>query len=134
VRWLLDTDTCIALIKGRSERAARRLRARTVGQVGISSITFGELAYGAARSARPEQNLSALQEFMLPLEVAAFDEAAGSTYGSVRAGLTAAGTSIGPLDTLIAAHALALDVVLVTHNTREFARVAGLRLDDWIGD
>lgn len=132
MRWMLDTDTCIGLIRRRPPEALRRLRSRGIGQVGISSITLGELAFGAARSSQPQQSREALDEFLFALDVAHYDEAAAFAYGSVRAALASTGTPIGPLDTLIAAHALSLDVTLVTHNRREFARVAGLRVDDWL--
>ncbi len=132
MRWMLDTDTCIAIIRRRTEAVLRRLSAKSVGQIGISSITLSELSYGVARSSRRAESAGALQEFLLPLEVAAYDIAAAEMYGKVRAALTAAGSPIGPLDTLIAAHAVSLDVTLVTHNQREFRRVAGLRTEDWI--
>lgn len=132
MRWMLDTDTCIGLIRHRSATALKKLGSRSVGQVGISSITLSELAYGAARSQAPEQSRAALEEFLLPLVVAPYDDAAAFAYGGIRATLASAGTPIGPLDTLIAAHALALDVTLVTHNRREFERVEGLRVDDWL--
>lgn len=129
---MLDTDTCIAIIKQRPEAALRKMRGKNLGQVGVSSITVGELAYGAALSARPVENAIALREFLLALEVAPFDDDAAMQYGVVRAALERRGSPIGSLDTLIAAQALAADLVLVTHNTREFSRVAGLRLDDWL--
>ena len=132
MRWMLDTDTCIAIIRQRSERALRKLSGKSVGQIGISSITLSELTYGVGRSSRRAASAEALQEFLLPLELAAYDTGAAQCYGDVRAGLTAAGSPIGPLATLIAAHALSLDVTLVTHNPREFRRVAGLRTEDWI--
>lgn len=132
MRWMLDTDTCIALIRRQPEKALRRLQSKGASQVGISTVTLSELAYGAARSSRSEQASQALQEFLLPLEIAAYDECAALEYGSVRAALMASGLPIGPLDTLIAAHARSLDLVLVTHNTREFSRVPKLRIDDWL--
>ena len=132
MRWMLDTDTCIGIIKRSPEAVLRRLRGKSIGQVGLSSIVLSELAFGAARSSRPAQNRAALQEFLLALEVAPYDHAAAMEYATVQADLTKAGESIGPLDTLIAAHALALDVVLVTHNMREFSRVKGLRVEDWL--
>lgn len=128
---MLDTDTCIAAIKRQPDAVLRRLRGKSVGQVGISAITLGELAFGAARSAQAQENASALAEFLLALEVAPFDEAAALKYGEVRAALAARGKPIGPLDTLIGAHALALDAILVTHNQREFRRVSGLSIEDW---
>lgn len=133
MKWMLDTDTCIAIIKGRPESVLKKLRGKSVGQVGISSITLGELAFGAAKSARREEAQGALSEFLLALEVSSFDSEAAVSYGQVRASLEKQGTPIGPLDTLIGAHAAALDVILVTHNTREFTRIDSLRLEDWMG-
>jgi len=132
MKWMLDTDSCIAIIKGRPASVLKRLRGKSVGQVGISSITLGELAFGAAKSVRREEANAALAEFLLALEIASFDSDAAASYGQVRAALEGRGTPIGPLDTLIGAHAKALDVVLVTHNTREFRRVDALRLEDWV--
>ena len=132
MRWMVDTDTCIAIIKGHAA-ALKKLRGKSIGQVGISAITLSELNFGAAKSSRPEQASAALAEFTLALEVAAFDAELAPVHGSVRASLAKRGTPIGPLDTLIGSHALALDITLVTHNTREFSRIEGLRLEDWIG-
>ena len=131
MRWMLDTDTCIALIKGKPPSVLKKLRGKSVGQVGISSITLGELAFGAAKSGRRDESRAALAEFLLALEIASFDGDAASSYGQLRASLEKRRTPIGPLDTLIGAHAAALDVVLVTHNTREFGRIDTLRLEDW---
>lgn len=129
---MLDTDTCIAIIKKQPAQALRKLQGKSIGQVGVSSITLGELAFGAARSTKPKEASAALAEFLLPLEIASFDGDAATTYGNVRASLARSGTPIGPLDTLIAAHAVTIDAVLVSHNTREFTRVEGLRLEDWL--
>jgi tRNA(fMet)-specific endonuclease VapC len=130
MRWMLDTDTCIAIIK-KHPVALKKLRGKSVGQVGISSITLGELAFGAEKSSRSSQAHGALGEFLVALEIASFDDASAMTYGKVRASLEQRGKPIGPLDTLIGSHALEADVVLVTHNTREFSRIEGLRLEDW---
>ncbi len=132
MKWMLDTDTCIALIKRQPRELIKRLQAKAVGDVGISSITLAELRRGVAKSARIEQNRAALDQFLLPLDIAAFDDLAADAYGTVRAALEIAGTPIGPLDTLIAGHAVSLSVDLVTHNLVEFKRVEGLRLDDWL--
>jgi len=132
MKWLLDTNVCIAIIRRRPESVLKRLRGKAIGQVGISSITLAELEFGAAKSQRSEQSRMALAEFLLPLEIAPFDDESAAAYGNVRAALEKKGKPIGPLDTLIAAHALALDAVLVTHNTREFARVPGLSVEDWV--
>jgi len=131
VKWMLDTDTCIAIIKQHSV-ALRKLRGKSIGQVGLSSITLGELAFGAAKSSRPKDAHAALSEFLLALEIAGFDDHAAMRYGEVRASLARRGNPVGPLDTLIGSHAHALDVILVTHNTRELAQIEGLRLEDWI--
>lgn len=112
--------------------ACRVVQAKAVGDVGISSITLAELRFGASKSARRQQNQAALDQFLLPLDIAAFDELAADSYGDVRAELESNGTPIGPLDTLIAGHGLSLNVVLVTHNMREFRRITGLRIDDWL--
>jgi len=130
VKWMLDTDTCIAIIKKHSG-ALKKLRGKSVGQVGLSSITLGELAFGAAKSSRPKEAHAALHEFLLALEIAAFDDQAAIRYGEVRASLTRRGKPIGPLDTLIGSHAHVLDVIMVTHNTREFSQIDALRLEDW---
>jgi len=132
MRWMLDTDICIALIKRQPPNLIRRLQAKALGDVGVSTITLGELQFGAAKSAKAEQNRAALEQFLLPLDIASFDEDAAAVYGSVRAFLEQKGTPIGTLDTLIAAHALSRDVVLVTHNVRELQRVQKLRIEDWL--
>lgn len=130
MKWMLDTDTCIAIVK-KHPAALKKLRGKSIGQVGISSITLGELAFGADKSTRSNDAYDALREFVLALETAAFDEDAAMQYGAVRAALARRGRPIGPLDTLIAAHALAVDAILVTHNLREFSQVERLRVEDW---
>ena len=132
MKWMLDTNACIAIIRRQPEAALKRLRGKTVGQVGISNVTLAELEFGTAKSQRAEQARQALAEFLLPLEIAAFDETAAAAYGVVRATLERKGKPIGPLDTLIAAHALALGAVLVTNNLREFRRVPDLSVESWI--
>jgi len=127
---MLDTDTCIAIIK-KHPVVLKKLRGKSIGQVGISSITLGELAFGAAKSARAKEAHEALEEFLLALEIASFDDAAAIRYGGIRASLERRGRPIGPLDTLIGSHAHFLDVILVTHNRRQFSQVEDLRLEDW---
>ena len=131
MKWMLDTDTCIAIIK-KHPTALKKLRGKSIGQVGISSVTLGELAFGADKSNRSNDAHDALREFVLALEIAAFGEDAAMQYGTVRAALVRKGKPIGALDTLIAAHAAAVDAILVTHNTREFSQVERLRLEDWL--
>jgi tRNA(fMet)-specific endonuclease VapC len=129
---MLDTNTCIALIKRKPERALRRFDRLSAGDVGISTITLAELCYGIAKSQHVERNKLALEEFLLPMEISDFDESAAAAYGQVRAALEGAGRPIGPLDTQIGAHALSLRAILVTNNTSEFRRINGLRVENWI--
>lgn len=128
---LLDTNTCIYLIRQRSPEALSRFEEFEVGEIGVSVITVSELCYGVHKSARPERNRAALEQFLLPLEVTGLGEEAAKDYGRIRAALEKQGTQIGPLDTLIAAHAASLGAALVTSNTREFERVPGLKVEDW---
>ncbi len=132
MRFMLDTNICIYAIKYRPPEVIAALRAHESAGLGLSSITAAELYVGVAKSGAA-RNLSALEQFLAPLELADFDRSAAAAYGPLRAALEAAGTPIGPLDTQIAAHALALGVTLVSSNIREFARVPGLRLVNWAG-
>jgi tRNA(fMet)-specific endonuclease VapC len=128
---LLDTNSCIYLIKQHPLEVLRKFNEYAVGDIGISSVTAAELHFGVHKSQRPEENRRALEQFLLPLNVAPFDENAAAAYGHVRAQLEKQGTPIGPLDTLIAAHALSLDLTVVTNSLREFERVPGLEVENW---
>lgn len=108
-----------------------RLTAYRAGEVLVSSVTAAELWYGVERSQHRLQDEKALRQFLMPLDVVPFDEEAAAFYGGVRASLERDGTPVGPLDTMIAAHALSLGAVLVTNNMREFSRVQGLHVEDW---
>jgi tRNA(fMet)-specific endonuclease VapC len=132
MKHLLDTNICIYIIRRQPAAVFARFDALAPGSVGISSITYAELAYGVAKSARPAQNQLALQAFTAPLVVLPFDHAAAAAYGDVRAHLERKGTPIGPLDLQIAAHALSAGLVLVTNNTAEFRRVPKLRVENWV--
>lgn len=132
MRFMLDTDACIALIKRRPAKMLERISSLEPGEAGISAVTLAELRYGVAKSTEVERNERALEEFLLPLEISLFDQPAAEAYGRARAALEKAGTPIGPLDTLIGAHALSLDAILVTHNTREFLRIPDLSVEDWV--
>lgn len=131
--YLLDTNICIDLIRGKPQPLAH-LRRHKVGSVAISSITLAELQYGVARSSDPERNRISLVTFVAPLEVLPFDDRAAAAYGELRAELQRVGRPIGPLDMLIAAHALAEKLTLVTNNEREFNRVTGLKVENWVAD
>lgn len=130
--YMLDTDTCITLIRQRSPRLLEKVISFQPGELGLSSITVAELHYGVEHSQFRERNRAALIQFLLPFEIADFDPTAALAYGTIRADLEARGLPIGAMDMLIAAHALALKVTLVTHNTGEFQRVEGLKLEDWV--
>ena len=133
IRHLLDTNICIELIRGRSsETLLAKLRRRKIGSVGLSAITLAELQFGVARSSDPDRNRIALAEFVAPLSIVPFDDSAASAYGRLRADIQRTGRPIGPMDMLIAAHALSLNAALVTNNTREFRRVPGLRVENWL--
>lgn len=131
MKFMLDTNTCIYLIKKKSPKIVNYLKRQSVGDVGISSITLAELCYGVSKSEQIDRNREALRDFILPLEVAEFDEKAAEAYGNVRANLENSGTPIGSMDLLIGSHALSLQVVLVTNNIREFRRIKGLKVADW---
>ena len=131
--WMLDTNVAIQIIRYKPSQLLAKLTSHTVGEVLISSVSVAELWFGVAKSREPQRNGQALEQFLLPLEVVPFDERAAKVYGPLRAELERQGKLIGPLDTLIAAHALSLGATLVTSNLQEFVRVPGLRVEDWAG-
>jgi len=128
--YMLDTNICVFVITARPARVLARFRQERIGSVGISSVTAAELAFGVAKSGSA-RNREALEMFLAPLEILPFDDSVIWCYGDLRAGLERRGQAIGALDTMIAAHALASNTILVTNNTREFARVPELRLQNW---
>lgn len=132
MRYLLDTNICIYLIKNKFDSVRRHFAAWEIGDIGVSSITVAELQVGVQKSRHVTQNIQALSQFLLPLIIADFDAGAAAVYGQVRADLEKRGVPIGALDTLIAAHALSLGVTLVTNNTKEFARVNQLKSENWV--
>jgi tRNA(fMet)-specific endonuclease VapC len=132
MRYLLDTNTCIYIIKRSPAHVYDRFRCLHVGDVGVSAITFCELQFGVSNSAKPETNQLALTEFLGPLDVLDFPSGASRIYGKIRVCLQRAGTPIGNYDLLIAAHALHQGLTLVTNNTKEFSRVPDLIVEDWI--
>ena len=132
MKVMLDTNTCIAIIRRNSPRVLKRFNTYKVGEIGISWITLAELEFGVAKSQHQEKNQAALDQFVLPLEIASFDHEAAKVYGQLRATLEKKGTPIGALDTMIGAHALALGLTLATNDTREFSRIKGLTVVDWL--
>jgi tRNA(fMet)-specific endonuclease VapC len=132
VKYLLDTNICVELIRRKPPRLIRRLLEHEISDVGISAITSSELAYGVAHSSNPEQNQLALEEFLAPLEVVEYQADVAPVYGRIRAHLRRIGQPIGPLDMLIGAHAVYLGTVLVTANEDEFSRVPHLVIENWV--
>ena len=130
--FLIETSTCVSLLRGRLPRAAERLRKLSADAIGISSISAAELYHGAARSRDPEQELRKMQSLFEVLPVIDFGSNAAISYGLVRTTLELSGQLIGQFDMLIAAHALSEGATLVTHNAREFRRVSGLSIEEWI--
>ncbi len=128
---MLDTNICIYTIKNKPQSVKKRFSACEIGQLCISSITVSELMYGAFKSEHTEKNLKALERFLMPFEIVDYDFAASVEYGKIRASLEKKGQVIGNMDMQIAGHALALDVVLVTNNIKEFERVEGLAVENW---
>jgi tRNA(fMet)-specific endonuclease VapC len=131
MKYMLDTNTCIYLIKHEPQKVLQHFKSHSVEEIGISSITLAELEYGVAKSRHVQKNKLALSEFILPLEIASFDYIAAESYGAVRAMLENSGMLIGSMDMLIGAHALSLGVTLVTNNTKEFKRIKNLKIVDW---
>ena len=131
MKLLLDTNTCIAIVN-RDERIRSHLERHIPSQLRMSAITLAELRFGVAKSAHAKRASSNLRVLLTKVGVVPFDDAATKRYGALRAHLEGLGVPIGPLDTLIAAHALSLHRILVTNNTREFRRVPGLKVEDWL--
>lgn len=130
--YMLDTNICIYAMKNKPEKVLQRLKDELNRGVCISSITLAELEYGMKRSSDPMKNEQALLRFLAPLSILPFGSAAASEYGEIRAFLQRSGMPIGPLDMLIAGHARAENMVLVTNNVREFERVPDLEIENWV--
>ncbi|MBD2168342.1 type II toxin-antitoxin system VapC family toxin [Calothrix membranacea FACHB-236] len=131
MRYLLDTNICIYIIKQKPQKVLDKFQSLSISDVGISSITVAELEYGVAKSEQQEKNRAALLQFLLPLEIVDFNQASAVIYGTIRSNLESRGLIIGAMDLLIAAHALSLGVILVTNNVREFSRIPNLLLENW---
>ncbi|BEN27491.1 MULTISPECIES: type II toxin-antitoxin system tRNA(fMet)-specific endonuclease VapC [Serratia] len=130
LKYLLDTNMCIFTFKNKPEHIRARFNLNT-SRLCISSVTLMELIDGAETSQAPERNLAVLEGFIARLEVLNYDAAAATHSGQIRAELSRRGLPIGPFDLMIAGHARSLGLIVVTNNTREFARINGLRIEDW---
>lgn len=131
MKYLLDTNICIYLINERPKKVIAHFKRHALGDIGISSITASELAFGVAKSGSLKNRI-ALEAFLLPLQIVEYDADAAMVYGDIRAALEKQGKTIGPLDMLIAAHALSRQLVLVTNNEKEFRRVDQLKVENWL--
>lgn len=131
MKYMLDTNIIIFVIKKKSADLIKRFLEHDPNDICISSITYAELVHGVENSSAREKNKLALTMFLSGIQIVPFDAAAAEDYGQIKADLQRRGTPIGPMDTLIAAHAKSLGLTVVTNNTREFSRVKGLNLEDW---
>lgn len=132
MKYLLDTNICIYLIKNKPESVALKLKEVDITDISISSVTTAALYFGVNKSSKKEQNQSALNTFLLPFEILSFDEKDSFIYGTIRAELERTGFPIGAMDLLIASQAISRELTLVTNNTYEFQRVKGLRIENWV--
>ncbi len=132
MNFLIDTNICIYIMNKRPPEVIHRFKNTDVGQIGISTITVSELSYGASKSQLQKQNFKRLEEFLAPFEIIPYDQDASQCYGAIRCQLENQGNIIGPLDLLIAAHALSKDLILVTNNEKEFKRIKALKVENWV--
>jgi len=132
MKYLLDTNICIYIIKKKPQSVIKRFEKLKSGSVAISTITLSELYYGIAKSSKPDENMIALQEFISPLEVLDFTNVDALIYGKIRNSLEKKGSPIGAMDLLIAAIAKSQDLILVTNNTKEFSRIPELKIENWV--
>ena len=132
MRYLLDTDTCIAIARQKPAHVLDRFRRLKPGDVGMSVVTYLELCYGARKSQTPDANLDKLTQLASLIPPVPLETNTASSYAGIRVDLERAGLRIGAYDLLIAAHALTLSLILITNNTKEFSRIRGLRLENWM--
>ena len=133
MKYLLDTDTCIYIIRQKPPSVIEKFRHLSPLEVSVSSITVAELEYGIARSRYSNRNRRALERFLLPLVILPFEAHDARVYGAIRQDLQKRGKPIGAMDLLIASQALRHDLILVSNNTREFSRIRNLRRENWAG-
>jgi len=132
MNYLLDTNICIYIINKKPASVIKRIQTKQPEQIAISTITQAELEYGIARSRNIDQNRIALLEFLFPFLLIDFDQMAAVQYGLIRASLESRGKPIGSMDMLLAAQARSRDLILVTNNEKEFHRIEGLKLENWV--
>ena len=132
MQFMLDTNTCIYIIKRKPPEVIGRFKRTEISRIGISSITLSELLYSVFKSSKPEQNLTALAQFIAPLEILSYNDEAALCYGKLSVHLEKQGSPIGSLDMLIAAHALSIDCTLITNKEKEFVRIPDLKIANWV--
>ena len=132
MRYMLDTNICIYVIKHKPVTVFQKLQNTNPEDVCISSVTYAELVHGVEKSAAVEKNRLALSMLLANMEILDFDVDAADCYGKIRAVLEKKGTPIGPLDMMIAAHAQSLGYTVVTNNVKEFSRVSALQIENWV--
>lgn len=130
--WLLDTNTCIYFLNRASEGIAKRFKELSPAQIKLPSITVAELYYGAEKSKFKAKNRERVKRFVSTFEIVSFDEKACVAYAKIRHSLEKSGTSVGPMDLLIASIGLAHNFTVVTNNIKEFKRVKGLKIENWL--
>lgn len=130
--YMLDTDTCSYIIRERPNSVLERFRKLAMEQICISSVTYAELLYGVARSSSRRINRPVVDDFVRHLDVIDWDTGAAEQYGQIRADLEARGEPVGAMDMMIAAHAKSIKAVLVTNNQKHFARIKGLKIENWV--
>ena len=130
--FLIDTNICIYIMNDHPLEVIQKFRDIGVGNICISSITVSELQYGVCKSKQIKKNSKRLYEFLSPFEIISYDESAANCYGKIRSQLEKQGNIIGPLDMLIAAHALSENLTLITNNQKEFKRVKSLVVENWV--
>ena len=131
-RFMLDTDMCSYIIRQHPESVRQRFQTLAMDQLCVSVVTYAELMYGVERSSSRRVNRPIVADFVRHLDVLDWDTGAADHYGAIRAKLDAAGTPIGAMDMMIAAHAKSIKAVLVTNNQKHFTRVKGLKTDNWV--
>lgn len=132
MKYLIDTNICIYIMNHHPPEVFEKLKHVGVGEIGISSISVSELYYGACKGTKIKQNIKRLEEFLYPFEILAYDESASREYGKIRSHLEKMGQVIGPLDMLIAAHAISKKLTVIANNIKEFKRIKSLRVENWV--
>ena len=131
IKYLIDTNICIYIMNKRPMEIINKFKLFDVGEIGVSTITVSELQYGVSKSKKGRLNKQRIEEFLCPLEILPYDEIAAGVYGDIRIQLEKRGEPIGPLDLMIAAHALSRNLVLISNNEKELKRIKNLKVKNW---